>query len=123
MTFYVDVNAFFPQNLMIMKADISKTSPSRYLFLFIFMCGNSKCTRIQKIKNFSGEVNWVHQALNTCMSYCPKIGDNEKNNGTGSHTIPLLTPLLHRNSTVARRVTTARTERGVRLTVCQGDVS
>ena len=31
--------------------------------------------------------------------------------------------LLHRNSTVARRVTTVRTERGVRLTVCQGDVS
>ena len=70
------------------------------------------------------------------MSNCPKIGDNEKNNGTGSHTIPLLTPLLHRNSTVARRsrmlhqnttvirrVTTVRTERGVRLTVCQGDVS
>ena len=48
---------------MILKADISKTSPGRYLFLFIFMCGNSKCTRIQKIKNFSGEVNWVHQAL------------------------------------------------------------
>ena len=31
--------------------------------------------------------------------------------------------ILHRNSTVARRVTTVRTERGVRLTVCQGDVS
>ena len=50
---------------MILKADISKTSLGRYLFLFIFMCGNSKCTRIQKIKNFSGEVNWVHQALNS----------------------------------------------------------
>ena len=49
---------------MILKADISKTSPGRHLFLFIFICGNSKCTRIQKIKNFSGEVNWVHQALN-----------------------------------------------------------
>ena len=48
---------------MILKADISKTSTGRYLFLFIFMCGNSKCTRIQKLKNFSGEVNWVHQAL------------------------------------------------------------
>ena len=48
---------------MILKADISKTSTGRYPFLFIFMCGNSKCTRIQKIKNFSGEVNWVHQAL------------------------------------------------------------
>ena len=70
------------------------------------------------------------------MSNCPKIGDNGNNNGTGSHTIPLLTPLLHRNSTVARRVTnvtsehyvirrvmTVRTERGLRLTVCQGDVS
>ena len=61
--FYVDVNAFLPQNLMILKADISKTSTGRYLFLFIFMCGNSNCTRIQKIKNFSGGVNWVHQAL------------------------------------------------------------
>ena len=48
---------------MVLKADISKTGPGRYLFLFIFMCGNSKCTRMQKIKNFSGEVNWVHQAL------------------------------------------------------------
>ena len=48
---------------MILKADISKTSPARHLFLFIFMCGNSKCTRIQKIKNFSGEVNWVPLAL------------------------------------------------------------
>ena len=62
-TFYVDVNAFLPQNLMILKADISKTSTGRYLFLFIFICGNSKCTRIQKIKNFSGEVNWVPLAL------------------------------------------------------------
>ena len=44
------------------------------------------------------------------MSNCPKIGDNEKNNGTGSHTIPLLTPLLHRNSTVARRVTNDTSE-------------
>ena len=61
--FYVDVNAFLPKNLMILKADISKTSPARHLFLFIFMCGNSKCTRIQKIKNFSGEVNWVPLAL------------------------------------------------------------
>ena len=64
-TFNVDVNAFLPQNLMILKADISKTSPGRYLFLFIFMRGNSKWSRIQKIKNFSGEVNWVHEALNT----------------------------------------------------------
>ena len=48
---------------MILMVDILKTSPGRYLFLFIFMCGNSKCTRIQKIKKFSGEVNWVHQAL------------------------------------------------------------
>ena len=62
-TFYVDVNAFLPQNLMILKADISKTSTGRYIFLFIFICGNSKCTRIQKIKNFSGEVNWVLLAL------------------------------------------------------------
>ena len=53
---------------MILKADISKTSTGRYLFLFIFMCGNSKCTRIQKIKNFSGEVNWVHQALINSVS-------------------------------------------------------
>ena len=49
---------------MILKADISKTSTVRYLFLFIFICGNSKCTRIQKIKKFSGEVNWVSLALN-----------------------------------------------------------
>ena len=62
-TFYVDINAFLPQNLMILKADISKTSTGRYIFLFIFICGNSKCTRIQKIKNFSGEVNWVLLAL------------------------------------------------------------
>ena len=62
-TFYVDVNAFLPQNLMILKADISKTSTGRYIFLFIFMCGNSKCTRIQKIKKFSSEVNWVLLAL------------------------------------------------------------
>ena len=48
---------------MILKADISKTSNGRYLFLFIFICGNSKCTRIQKIKKFSGEVNWVPLAL------------------------------------------------------------
>ena len=48
---------------MILKADISKTSPARHLFLFIFMCGNSKCTRIQKIKKISGEVNWVLLAL------------------------------------------------------------
>ena len=63
MTFYVDVNAFLPQNLMILKADISKTSTGRYLFLFIFICGNSKCTRIQKMKKISGEVNWVPLAL------------------------------------------------------------
>ena len=74
-TFYVDVNAFLPQNLMILKADISKTSPGRYLFLFIFMCENSKCTRIQKIKNFSGEVNWVHQAL-TSFTSIPSIALN-----------------------------------------------
>ena len=48
---------------MILKADITKTSTGRYLFLFIFICGNSKCTRIQKIKIFSGEVNWVLLAL------------------------------------------------------------
>ena len=68
-TFYVDFNAFLPQNLMILKADISKTSTGRYIFLFIFICGNSKCTRIQKIKNFSGEVNWVLLAL-TCLTSC-----------------------------------------------------
>ena len=62
-TFYVDVNAFLPQNLMILKADISKTRTGRFLFLFIFICGNSKCTCIQKIKNFSGEINWVLLAL------------------------------------------------------------
>ena len=67
-TFYVDVNAFLPQNFMILKADISKTSPGRYLFLYIFMRGNSKCTRIQKIKNFSGEVHWVHQALSNLIT-------------------------------------------------------
>ena len=74
-TFYVDVNAFLPQNLMILKADISKTSPGRHLFLFIFMCGNSKCTRIQKVKKISGEVNLVHQALRKvrkCTSYVAK---------------------------------------------------
>ena len=64
-TFYVDVNAFLPQNLMILKDDISKTSTGRYLFLFIFICGNSKCTRIQKMKIFSGEVNWVPLALSS----------------------------------------------------------
>ena len=64
-TFYVDVNAFLPRNLMILKADISKTSTGRCLFLFIFICGNSKCTRIQKIKKISGEVNWVPLALNS----------------------------------------------------------
>ena len=62
-TFYVDVNTFLPQNLMILKADISETSTVRYLFLFIFICGNSNCTRIQKIKKISGEVNWVPLAL------------------------------------------------------------
>ena len=31
--------------------------------------------------------------------------------------------VLHHNSTVVRRVTMVRTERGVRLTICQGDVS
>ena len=46
----------------------------------------------------------------------------KKNNRTGSHTIQLLlTPLLHHNSTVIRRVTMVRTERGVRLMICQGD--
>ena len=65
-TYYVDVNAFLPQNLMILKANISKTSTGRYIFLFIFICGNSKCTRIQKIKKFSGEVNWVLLALICC---------------------------------------------------------
>ena len=34
-----------------------------------------------------------------------------------------LNGLLHHNSTVIRRVTMVRTERGVRLTICQGDVS
>ena len=62
-TSYVDVNAFLLKNCMILKADISKTSTGRYLFLFIFICGNSKCTRIQKINIFSGEVNWVPLAL------------------------------------------------------------
>ena len=32
------------------------------------MCGNSKWSSIQKIKNFSGEVNWVHQALSAISS-------------------------------------------------------
>ena len=68
-TFYVDVNAFLPQNLMILKADISKTSTGRYIFLFIFICRNSKCTRIQKIKNFSGEVNWVLLALKVSLIF------------------------------------------------------
>ena len=31
--------------------------------------------------------------------------------------------MLHQNTTVIRRVTTVRTERGVRLAVCRGDVS
>ena len=63
---------------MILKADISKTSTGRYLFLFIFMCGNSKCTRIQKIKNFSGEVNWVHQALKGYLSTLFNTKNEEK---------------------------------------------
>ena len=58
---------FLPQNLMILKADISKTSTGRYIFVFIFICGSSKCTRIQKIKKFSGEVNWVLLALSGCI--------------------------------------------------------
>ena len=36
---------------------------------------------------------------------------------------PVGSRMLHQNTTVIRRVTTVRTERGVRLTVCQGDVS
>ena len=59
---------------MILKADISKTSTGRYLFLFIFICGNSKCTRIQKIKKFSGEVNWVPLALSDLDKSCMKHG-------------------------------------------------
>ena len=36
---------------------------------------------------------------------------------------PVGSRMLHQNTTVIRRVTTVRMERGVRLTVCQGDVS
>ena len=36
---------------------------------------------------------------------------------------PVGSRMLHQNTSVIRRVTTVRTERGVRLTVCQGDVS
>ena len=36
---------------------------------------------------------------------------------------PVGSRMIHQNTTVIRRVTTVRTERGVRLTVCQGDVS
>ena len=36
---------------------------------------------------------------------------------------PVGSRMLHQNTTVIRRATTVRTERGVRLTVCQGDVS
>ena len=36
---------------------------------------------------------------------------------------PVGSRMLHQSTTVIRRVTTVRTERGVRLTVCQGDVS
>ena len=36
---------------------------------------------------------------------------------------PVGSRMVHQNTTVIRRVTTVRTERGVRLTVCQGDVS
>ena len=36
---------------------------------------------------------------------------------------PVGSRMLHQNTTVIRRVTTVRTERGVRPTVCQGDVS
>ena len=36
---------------------------------------------------------------------------------------PVGSRMLHQNTTVIRRVTTVRLERGVRLTVCQGDVS
>ena len=72
-TFYVDVNAFLPKKLMILKADISKTSHARHLFLYIFMCGNSKCTRIQKIKKFSGEVNWVLLAVPEIVNMCSAV--------------------------------------------------
>ena len=48
--------------------------------------------------------------------------------GRGTYNIVILrwpvgSRMLHQNTTVIRRVTTVRTERGVRLTVCQGDVS
>ena len=36
---------------------------------------------------------------------------------------PVGSRMLHQKTTVIRRATTVRTERGVRLTVCQGDVS
>ena len=68
----------------------------------------SKFESVNTIKKF--KTVGTAPLLNTYMSNCPKIGDNEKNNGTGSHTIPLLTPLLHRNSTVARRVTNVTSE-------------
>ena len=57
-TFYVDVNAFLPQNLMTLKADISKTS-----FFFSFSYVEIQNALVYKKKTFSGEVNWVHQAL------------------------------------------------------------
>ena len=62
--FYVDDNSFLHPNLMTLKADISKTSRGRYIFRFIFMCGNSKCTCIQKIKKkISDDVNSIDLAL------------------------------------------------------------
>ena len=61
---YVDVNVFSLSKLTILKADISKTSSERYRFLFIFVCRTSKYTRMQKIKDFYREVNYVHLALN-----------------------------------------------------------
>ena len=72
---------------MILKADISKTSPGRHLFIFIFMCGNSKRSRIQKIKNTSGDVNWVNQALKivlyeTTKSHCSESAHQLTSNVT-----------------------------------------
>ena len=63
--FNVDVDAFLPSNLVILKADIPKTSLGRYGFLFIFKSGTSICTRIQKktMKKFPDGVNYVHLAL------------------------------------------------------------
>ena len=59
-----------------------------------------------------------------CLSYdCSKYGSHLLDFNIVILRWPVGSRTLHQNTTVIRRVTTVRTERGVRLTVCQGDVS